>query len=293
LDFDTVMVGGSSTRALRVSNNNSFDVMVKALSHGRSDVVSFPLTPHLVPANSFVDFTIVWSPISLGDMSAMLGIEVVSGGCLDTVYSLIKGFAKREFPSITIEVEIPDTVVAVGTELDLPLRMIITDSYNSLKGLTIKLQWNNELFHVSEILNGNVQTDASLNGMREVELSLPNVNDQLVLRGTVLLNHPQSTPIRITSISAQTDPGIEKNISVQDGHIQATTCFLPARLIRFSDSVISAVNVVAFDGRLITSIPYSEVYYRHLDYLSVPLLLQFVGRDGSTIGTGIHIPVTR
>ncbi len=239
LDLDSLELGSARFRPILLQNRTTKPITVLSarLASLRSNPrLNVPTLPNVIPGQSDLAFVLYWLGDVEGPMRDTLLLELDGPECPSTVRIPIRGYVYYR-PRIPISISIGDTVVPVGTVLDMPIRIQATAPREEFVDLEFSVRWNDRVFHVTGLDAASVISDQMSGADRTVRFRLPAVrfpiDTALLLRGTVLLGSPLQTDLVPDSVTITASKTIYI-VTTEPGHIAMTGCYIASRLVSFS-----------------------------------------------------------
>lgn len=239
LDLDSLELGSARFWPFRLQNRTTKPITVlsaRLASLRANPRLNVPTLPNVIPGQSDLAFLVYWLGDVEGLMSDTLLLELDGPECPSTVRIPIRGYVYYR-PRIPISISIGDTVVPVGTVLDMPIRIKATSPREEFVDLEFSVRWNNRVFHVTGLDAASVVSDVMIGADRTVRFRLPAVrfpiDTTLNLHGAVLLGSPLETDLVPDSVTVTASKTIYI-VTTEPGHIAMTGCFLAGRLVSFS-----------------------------------------------------------
>lgn len=240
LDFDSLEMVSARFLPFVLENRTAqlIRVLSARLASGRTNPsLSVPTLPDSIPGLGAMSFVLAWLADIEGPFVDTLLIEIDGPECPSTVRIPIRGY--RFFrPVVPISISIGDTVVPVGTVLDMLVHIRATAPREEFVDFEFSVRWNNRVFRVTGLDNASVISDQTLGAERTVRYRLSPVrfpiDTTFTLHGTVLLGSPLQTDLIPDSVSITSSKSIY-TVTTDPGHIAMTGCFIASRLVLFID----------------------------------------------------------
>ncbi|MDZ4745163.1 MAG: hypothetical protein SGJ05_04075 [bacterium] len=240
LDFDSLEIGSGRFLPFLLENRTALLIRVLSarLASGRTNpALSVPSLPNQIPGNGDLTFVLSWQALIEGAFTDTLLIEIDGPECPSTVRIPIKGYAFFR-PRVPVSISIGDTVVPVGTILDMPIRIRATAPRDEdLTLFEFSVSWNDWVYFVTGLDPAIVVSDASIGGIRTVRFRFTSfhfpIDTSIVLRGAVLLGSPLQTELVPDNVSITGTGKSVYEVTTDPGNISMFGCFLAGRLVRY------------------------------------------------------------
>jgi len=182
---------------------------------------------------------LTWLADIEGQMTDTLLIDIDGPECPSTIRIPLKGYAFMR-PRVPVSITIGDTVVPVGTVLDMPIHIRATTNRDEFVTLEFTVRWNDRVFHVTRLDAASIISDQTIGAERTVRYRLSAVrlplDTSLSLHGTVLLGSPLETDLIPESVTITGTGRSVYLVTTDPGHIAMTGCYIASRLVLFNNA---------------------------------------------------------
>ncbi len=196
-----------------------------------------PTLPRLVDPGRTVTLTLEWSPTVVDTTTLRMQCELLSD-CATDLTSTIIASAIDAPPPATLLFSLPDTTVAAGTTVALPISVTVEGTMEGGEAIDVEgmIRFKRTLLISRGVSNGLYISESMDDSVRRVQFRVLDVHPARSSHVTdlivnTLLDVPSSTPLTFESITIS--PAGSHPVRTQDGSCTVTTCFLEGRMVRF------------------------------------------------------------
>lgn len=246
-NLGTVPTGIQTGALITVTNNSTVDVSVMSIASSLPVTIT-PSVPRFIAANRSQVFSLRYTPMLPGPFYIELTWVIQSADCLDTITSVVQGVATGDPPIGSVTIDIPDTTVSMGSEVQLPVRVSWSIISADTTSVAFTVVFPARQFYLTGVSGGRMNTNTVVGDDRQIELvlnAIPNGSGErtVYLHGLPLLTSPFVIPFEPTN--GRLLNGQLAIFTYDPGTVTATGCWLPGRLITLGDTpqVISAYSI--------------------------------------------------
>lgn len=196
-----------------------------------------PSLPQLVDPGRSVSIVLEWRPTSVGTTSLRILCDLLSD-CSTTLRASVIATAIDAPPPATLLFSLPDTTVAAGTTVYLPISVAVAGDMDEAEAIDVEgmIRFKRTLLVSRGVSSGLYISESVDDTVRRVQFRVLDVHPARSQRVTdliveTMLDIPPFTALNFESITIS--PAGSHPLRTTDGSCTITTCFLEGRMVRF------------------------------------------------------------
>ncbi|CAN5547792.1 hypothetical protein BH10BAC6_BH10BAC6_14650 [soil metagenome] len=196
-----------------------------------------PTLPRLLDPGRSVSIVLAWSPTVIGTTSVRMLCTLLSD-CSATLSTTLTASAIDAPPPATLLFSLPDTTVAAGTTVYLPISVTVEGAMDDSEAVDVEgmIRFKRTLLASRGVSSGLYISESVDDTVRRVQFRVLDVHPSRSLRVTdliveTMLDIPPFTALNFESITIS--PAGSHPVRTNDGSCTITTCFLEGRMVRF------------------------------------------------------------
>ena len=196
-----------------------------------------PTLPRLVEPNRSVSIVLEWLPTSVGTSSFRMLFDLLSD-CSTTLNTSMVAMAIDAPPPATLLFSLPDTTVAAGTTVYLPISVAVEGVMDENETVDVEgmIRFKRTLLVSRGVSSGLYISESVDDTVRRIQFRVLDVHPARSQHVTdliveTMLDIPPFTALNFESITIS--PSGSHPLRTIDGSCTITTCFLEGRMVRF------------------------------------------------------------